>query len=60
MAITHAFLDENELPAPVLKSVLQCGSYAMLNLQIGWEIMDLYDKMSEVAFYTLGTVIVNN
>ena len=57
LAITHAFFDENELPAPVLKSVLRCGSNAMLNLQIGWEITDLYGKMSKVAFYTLGTVL---
>ena len=60
LAITHAFFDENELPAPVLKSVLQCGSNAMLNLQIGWEITDLYGKMSEVAFYTLRTVYQTN
>ena len=35
LLITPAFFDENELPAPVLKSVLWCGSNAMLNLPIG-------------------------
>ena len=57
LAITHAFFDENGLPAPVLESTLQCGSNGMLNLKIGWEMTDLYGKMSEVASYTWSTVL---
>ena len=60
LAITDTFFVENSLPAPVLKSTLQCGSNAILNLKIGWEITDLYSKMSEVAFYIMMTVLPLN
>ena len=57
LAITCAFLVRFSIPAPVSKSVLWCGSNAILHWKIGWVIPELYRVKVNLAFFSLVTVI---
>ena len=56
LVITPAFFDEKAIPAPVLKSTLQCGSNGILHKPLRWKTKEILSKMSEVTCYTLLTV----